>query len=126
MKSTSVPQPRQARSGIHGEGLPDTNHTLYGAQISPDSQRNVYEYVPPSRDYSDVLSSQIFGGGQRNLTRMPVRQYAYDPRFSPDGQWIVFLAELDSGSGLVGYQLRVSDGAEAPQIFSTCLPLVLK
>ena len=107
------------------------NPVLFGAgdqpQISPDSQRVVWVYVPPSRDYSDLLSLQIFGGGQRNLTRMPGREYAYDPRFSPDGNWIVFLAELDSSSGTtIGSQLRVSDGTEAPQVFSTYLPLMQK
>ena len=93
--------------------------------ITPDSQRVIYSY-PLQSDHSDVISVQIFGGGQRNLSRMHRNGYAYDPHPSPDSQWIVFQAELGGGSGPIGYQLRVSDGAEAPLVFYIYLPVVQK
>jgi len=93
--------------------------------ITPDSQRVIYNY-PPHGDHSDLMSIQIFGGGLRNLSRMDSTDYAFLEQISPDGQWIVFQVQLNSSSGTIGYQLRVSDGNEAPLVFYTYLPLVQK
>jgi Tol biopolymer transport system component len=93
--------------------------------ISPDSQRVIYR-SPPHGDYSDLISIQIFGGGQRNLSRVHSSDYAHAAQISPNGQWIVFQVQLVSSSGTIGYQLRVSDGSEAPLVFYTYLPLVQK
>jgi hypothetical protein len=91
-------------------------------RIRPDSQRVLYYYLPPALDYSDLLSVQIFGGGQRNLTRMMGVGFVLDGQFSPDSQWVVFVAMLNGGRS----QLRVSDGTEAPLVLNTYLPLVQK
>jgi Tol biopolymer transport system component len=95
------------------------------ALITPDSQRVIYR-SPPYGDYSDLFSIQIFGGGQRNLSRVGSRDFALLEQISPDGQWIVFQVQLNSISGTIGYQLRVSDGGEAPLVFYTYLPVVQK
>lgn len=74
-----------------------------------------------------MVSRQIFGGGLRNLSRLDGFDDVYDQRISPDGQWIVFAVSLRNGTGeTIGYQLRVSDGGEAPLIFYTYLPAVQK
>jgi Tol biopolymer transport system component len=93
--------------------------------ITPDSQRVIYR-SPPDGDHSDLISIQIFGGGLRNLTRVGSRDIARPDQISPDGQWIVFQVQLNSSSGTIGYQLRVSDGSEAPLVFYTYLPVVQK
>jgi Tol biopolymer transport system component len=93
--------------------------------ITPDSQRVIYR-SPPDGDHSDLISIQIFGGSLRNLSRMRNTDYAYAAQISPDGQWIVFQVQLIGNSGTIGYQLRVSDGAEAPLVFYNYLPLVQK
>ena len=38
----------------------------------------------------------------------------------------MFQVQLNSSSGTIGYQLRVSDGSEAPLVFYTYLPVVQK
>jgi Tol biopolymer transport system component len=93
--------------------------------ITLDSQRVIYR-SPPQGAPSDLYSIQIFGGGQRNLSRVHSFDYAYGAQISPDGRWIVFQVQLTSGSGTIGYQLRVSDGSEAPLVFYNYLPLVQK
>src|SRR5262249_50766266 len=69
---------------------------------------------------SDLLSVQIFGGDQRNLTRAQDGEFPTDFEFTPDGGSIVFEIQLTDGS----LQLRVSDGTEAqePTTTTTTLP----
>ena len=90
-----------------------TNTTQFG--ISPDSQRVLY--VQNRIDYgADLFSAQIFGGDIRNLTRSP--DFAYNAKFTPDGQRIVYLTQLIGPAPdheLLGYEVRVSDGlAQVP------------
>ena len=92
--------------------------------ITPDSQRVIYRV--PSSSSSELFSSQIFGGGLRNLSRVGNRNYAIGAQLSPDGQWIVYETQFNSASGTLGYQLRASDGSEAPPVFNMYLPLALK
>ena len=64
-----------------------------------------------------MLSVQIFGGGERNLSRLQDYEGAYNAKISANGQWTVFeLQHSDSTSELV-----VSEGAQQP--FKVFLPL---
>jgi Tol biopolymer transport system component len=91
--------------------------------ITPDSQRVVY--IAPQEGYPrDLMSTQIFGGGQRNLSRLEGYDGVTQYQVSPDGQWIAFAVSLHNGSGeTIGYQLRASDGTEPPPVFRTFLPV---
>ena len=64
-----------------------------------------------------MLSVQIFGGGERNLSRLQNYEGAYGAQISANGQWTVFeLQHSDSSEELV-----VSDGAQQP--FKVFVPL---
>jgi Tol biopolymer transport system component len=92
--------------------------------ITPDSQR-VIHISPDEGNPRDVISTQIFGGGGLNLSRLEGYDSVYEHRLSPDGEWIVFAVAVHNGSGQrIGNQLRASDGTEPPPVFRMHLPLV--
>ena len=87
------------------------------AVITPDSQRVIYQNGAPYPNPRDLLSVQIFGGGERNLSRLQNNEGAYNAQISANGQWVVFeLLHSDSSEELV-----VSDGAQ--QSFKVFVPL---
>jgi dipeptidyl aminopeptidase/acylaminoacyl peptidase len=77
--------------------------------ILPNSSRLLYRGAAGVQNETDLFSAQIFGGGQRNLSRLYPAAYVGETKASPDSQWIVFLVQREGG-----YELRVSDGAVAP------------
>jgi hypothetical protein len=77
--------------------------------ILPDSSRIVYRRAAGPEFQTDLFSAQIFGGDERNLSRLFPAGYILRAQASPDGQWIVFLLQQNAR-----YELRVSDGAVAP------------
>jgi hypothetical protein len=92
--------------------------------ITPDSQR-VIHISSEAPDTNELMSTQIFGGGLRNLSGLDGYDGVVQHYVSPDGQWFVFVVLLHNGSGeKIGYQLRASDGTEPPPVFRTHLPLV--
>jgi hypothetical protein len=95
--------------------------TGFDPKTTPDSSRVMYTTGQLSGNY-DLYTQQIFSGGTRNLSRVGDEAQVVRSAISPDGQSIVF--EVDYSSA--GTELRVSDGAEAPLIFYTYLPLVQK
>jgi len=93
----------------------------FAPNITPDSSRVMYTTAQLSGNY-DLFTQQIFSGGTRNISRVGDVAQVAGSAISPDGQSIVF--EVDYSS--VGTELRVSDGAEAPLVFYTYLPVVQK
>jgi hypothetical protein len=90
--------------------------------ITPDSNRVLFVDYHSGVDF-DLFSTQIFGGDTRNLSRVgPQAQVVGAPVASPNSQWIVFVVEHWSDQGLVGRELRASDGSEA--LWRLLLPLV--
>lgn len=84
------------------------NATLHAmgmwGMFMPDSQRFLYTSGIGARD---LYSALVTGGGERNLSALRCTDSARGPIASPDGNWIVYLANVDGKN-----QLRVSDGEE--------------
>lgn len=104
-----------------------TNHGLGVYKlITPDSDRIAYtRIVSDVAQTTDLFSAQIFGGDERNLSGMNGVGYAGETKVSKDGQWIVFVVQVNSR-----YDLRVSDGNPAqpppPPTYYAYLPIVVK
>lgn len=95
--------------------LPPTggNPTSHGAGvyrlITPDSSRIAYtRIVSDVTQATELFSAQIFGGDERNLSGMNGAGYVGDTKVSKDGNWIVYVVQINSR-----YDLRVSDGLVA-------------
>jgi len=68
----------------------------------------------------DLFSVQVFGGGERNLSRVEDQVQVGDVLASPDSEWIVYEVE---GYGATSFtELRVSDGTEAQTQLRLFLP----
>lgn len=83
----------------------------FGPKITPDSGRVMFTSSSPSEN-ANLLSSQIFGGDLRNLSRVGPDAQVIGWAISPNGQKVVY--ELEYFGGSTPQELRVSDGAEAP------------
>lgn len=80
--------------------------------ITPDSGRVVFATDFVSGNY-DLISTQIFGGGVRNLSRFDPDSQVGGAAISPDGQWIAYQT-WHTGS-VSRPEIRLSDGGEAQQ-----------
>ena len=100
-----------------GGGSPTNHGAAEFALMLPDSSRIVYQRATGPGNHTDLFSAQIFGGDQRELSGLLGLGYVGDVQASADSQWIVFNVQIDSR-----YELRVSDGAQAPP--PVFLPLV--
>lgn len=97
--------------------------TLVGSgsfhQFLPDSSRVLYTTNAVTGRF-DLFSVQVFGGGERNLSRVEDQVQVGDVLASPDSEWIVYEVE---GYGAAPFtELRVSDGAEAQTQLRLFLP----
>ncbi len=81
----------------HGPG-----HTLFS---TPDGSRLLFTRITGTENQSELISSQIFGGGVRDLSGMAGSGYVGNTVASADGSRIVFLVQIGGQ-----YDLRVSDG----------------
>lgn len=78
--------------------------------ITPDSARVLMMPDSISGDV-DLLSTQIFGGDLRNLSRVDSGMHTGRAAISPDGQSIAYVvSHMGSSRGL---EIRLSDGGEA-------------
>jgi Tol biopolymer transport system component len=94
--------------------------------ITPDSGRIAYtRIVSDAIQTTDLFSAQIFGGDERNLSGMNGAGYVGETKVIKDGQWIVFVVQINSR-----YDLRVSDGNVAqpppPPTYAVYLPITTK
>lgn len=83
-----------------------------GFLITPDSAR----VLVPTDTFTgkdDLISMQIFGGGQRNLSRIASGEQVRQVVISPDGQSIAY--EVHHSGTVRGLEIRISDGGEAQQ-----------
>ncbi len=93
--------------------------TAADPQMSPDGTRVAYSVSRADRE-QDRSTSQVFvadldGSNQRQLTQAGSRNR--EPRWSPDGRWLAFVSDRESGqSGL--YVIPVSEGGEARRVTS--------
>lgn len=76
--------------------------------FSPDSSRLLYTRLADLNGHTDLFSTQIFGGDQRNLSDMGAQGSVGDVRMSADSAWVVFNVQINGR-----YELRASDGTEA-------------
>ena len=83
----------------------------FGPRITPDSSRVLFTSSSPTQN-ANLLSSQIFGGDLRNLSRVGPDAQVINWAISPNGLKVVY--ELEYLGGSTPQELRVSDGAEAP------------
>lgn len=64
----------------------------YGASVAADGR---IAFHAESDDASQIVVMKADGTGRRAITSGPGRRYS--PRWSPDGQWLLFTAEADGG-----------------------------
>lgn len=77
-------------------------------EIAPDSSRIAFLAETDGDRHTDLFTRQIFGGGQRNLSGLNDAGFANSAHFSPNSNWVVFIASVGNRT-----YLRVSDGEEA-------------
>lgn len=76
--------------------------------MTPDHSRVVFSRTTGASFHNDLFSAQIFGGDERNLSGTNGSGYIDGAVVSEDGNWIVFVVQIDDR-----YELRVSDGRVA-------------
>lgn len=72
---------------------------------SPDGERITFTAV------GKLWVADLDGGNPRRLTDSPLREYA--PAFSPDGRWIAYVAQSDTGGAQI-VKVRSSGGTPVP------------
>lgn len=80
----------------------DLHASIAGLVWSHDSRALFYSHLLQDND-SDLFTVEPDGSGRRQLTRNDARDY--DPSFSPDGRWIVFVRLLTDGSTVYNEEL---------------------
>jgi len=93
-----------------GEGL------AYGHSLSPDGSRIAYHHVTPSG--YQILTSDV-EGGNRVLVATDKEYLYFGPKWSPDGEWLVYqgcLFKQDSGHDWSDLFISRTDGSEQRQL----------
>lgn len=83
----------------------------FDPQFTPDSSRVLFATDTVSGNW-DLMSVQVFGGGQRNLSRVTSSGSVGAYQISPDGTHVAFVVSYSSDAGSQ-YEIRLSDGGEA-------------
>ncbi len=71
----------------------------YHKQIMSDSSRLLYARITDADKHTELMSAQIFGGDERDLSGMQSKGYVLDAELSPDGTQIVYGVQLDGRYG---------------------------
>jgi len=89
--------------------------------LSPDGEWVVYSAGEPNYEadqpQSDLWRARWDGSGKRALTRTPDAD-EYQPKFSPDGRWIAFLADRGGEDAETQLWAMPADGGEAEALTS--------